>query len=92
MEVTFAHLELGAVRVAVFRAAPLINTRKNRSNLLYRLVRQAQSYDLVVDKGALLYYERGDTRPSYFGPADLVSYLQEYGVPKLTHWMDVAEP
>jgi hypothetical protein len=86
MRVSFAHVQIQGVSVAVFDARPVVDTDASRRRLLADLTARARVAGLRVDKSALAFSSGG--RVMFFGTPDLVRYLQTSGVPGWTHSID----
>ena len=87
MNIRLAHLNLQDINVAIFDAKPAVDSDSARRQLLSDLTSRGRLAGLRIDKSALAYV--AGNRNTFFGTPDLVRYLQNNGVSKWTHTIEV---
>jgi hypothetical protein len=86
MRINMAHLRDQGIDFAVFDADANSHMNHDRAHLLQHLAFTARRAGLKVDKAALAF--RQGHQLTFYGPPDLVRYLQTLGVPRWTHIID----
>lgn len=91
MKINVAHLRErstsgGWIDFAVFDARSTTGSERDNAQLLQRLTLKGRAAGLKIDKAALAFEQNG--KIVFYGPKDLVKYLQGRGVPQWTHTID----
>ena len=92
MRINFAHIQErsttgGYIDFAVFDADATTRMNSDRDKLLVDLTMEARRQGLKIDKSALAFMENG--RVKFYGTPDLVDYLENTGVSRWTHHLDI---